>query len=406
MPNYTKNHYKTSFDAHQTEALIEELLLHLSRFFVQHRDARLEQYYDKLEVLLAQWKDIEQQVVSSSISSHAIIQQKKQVQQAVSKIIEDLPDYYFDVLNGKELAWILNREKPYGKYIVNLVLGAYVIFMFFVVVNTFFSPSPVAIEETTTESVLTEPQRNKVIALDSQELTEKEQQQQAALATTVKSIEENMVELPSGFFTMGCVEHPELCDEDEKPAHEVFIRSFKISKYEITQKDWYNIMEKKPSYRVDCDNCPVEQINKEDIKKFLSKLYLASGKQYRLPSETEWEYAARGGEAFTYAGSDTLNSIAWYQSNADSIVHPVGQKQANGFGLYDMSGNVYEWCQDDWEESYIGAPTDNSAVNIRHGKGVIRGGSWDVPAKYSRVSNRSGIHDHNKSYDVGFRLAQ
>lgn len=116
MPNYTKNHYKTSFEAHQTEALIEELLLHLSRFFVQHRDTRLEQYYDKLEVLLAQWKDIEQQVVGRSIYSHTIIRQKDEVQQAVSSIINDLPDYYFDVLNGKELAGIGEREKPFRKH--------------------------------------------------------------------------------------------------------------------------------------------------------------------------------------------------------------------------------------------------------------------------------------------------
>ena len=227
---------------------------------------------------------------------------------------------------------------------------------------------------------------------------------------TIKDLEANMVRVTGGTFTMGCTsEQGNDCEDDEKPAHKVTVSSFSISKYEVTQKQWHEVMGDNPSYNKGCDNCPVERVSWDDIQEFLKKLNAMTGKKYRLPTEAEWEYAARGGnksKGYKYAGSNTLDDVAWYRGNSHSKTHSVGQKKPNELGLYDMSGNVWEWCQDIYQANYKGAPT-NGVAWVKGGDQsfrVLRGGSWSNSDDYCRVAYRGRNDAVNRGGIDGFRL--
>jgi formylglycine-generating enzyme required for sulfatase activity/predicted Ser/Thr protein kinase len=216
-----------------------------------------------------------------------------------------------------------------------------------------------------------------------------------------ESINIEMVEIPSGTFQMGSNEN-----DDEKPIHRVTLNGFKMSKYPITQKQWRGIMGRNPSYFKNCDNCPVENVSWNDTQKFIKKLNQKTGENYRLPTEAEWEYAAKGGQNYKYAGSNNIGSVAWYNGNSGSKTHPVGQKSANGYGLHDMSGNVWEWCQDVWHDNYSGAPTYGSAW-ISGGNSaarVLRGGSWYSYSESCRAANRISYTPSYRFNTSGFRL--
>ncbi|MBI4853389.1 MAG: formylglycine-generating enzyme family protein [Acidobacteria bacterium] len=194
---------------------------------------------------------------------------------------------------------------------------------------------------------------------------------------------------------------------NEKPIHKVEIKEdFYIGKYEVTQEQWQNIMGDNPSYFKGESNLPVEEVSWIDVGKFLDALNKKSEKYtYRLPSEAEWEYAARATSTGDYAGN--LDLMAWYGANSERKTHPVGQKQPNAFGLYDMHGNVYEWCQDSWHPNYQGAPSNSSAWedtpnNSPDDLRVFRGGSW----YYSAINNRSSYRLNAKAsaYDNGLGL--
>lgn len=216
-----------------------------------------------------------------------------------------------------------------------------------------------------------------------------------------------MVYVQGGNFQMGCTsEQGGDCEVDEKPSHSVTLGDYYIGKYEVTQKQWLDIMGSNPSHFTFCEDCPVESVSWDDIQEFLRKLnqkYPGCG--YRLPTEVEWEYAARGGgkqDGTKYAGGNSLDNVGWYYNNASDKTHPVGQKSPNGLGIYDMSGNVWEYCSD-WYKGYPGS----SGVSDYSGSGrVRRGGSWTYYPQYCRVSNRSYAAPDYGSHFIGFRLAR
>ena len=169
-----------------------------------------------------------------------------------------------------------------------------------------------------------------------------------------------MVRVAGGSFTMGCLRGRDRdCYDDEEPAHRVEVGSFDIGKHEVTQALWAAVMGENPSRFKGCSECPVEQVSWDDVQAFLQNLNARTGKRYRLPTESEWEYAARGGRqsrGYLYAGGNDVGTVAWYRGNSGDRIHPVGRKGANELGLHDMSGNVREWVQDCANDSYRGAP--------------------------------------------------
>jgi len=216
-----------------------------------------------------------------------------------------------------------------------------------------------------------------------------------------------LVVIPAGSFQMGSNDG----DADEKPVHSVSMKSFALGKTEVMQGQWQAVMGSNPSKFKDCGaNCPVEQVSWDDIQQYIQKLNALSGQRYRLPSEAEWEYAARAGSTGKWSfGNDEaqLKQHGWYSANSDSKTHPAGQKQANAFGLYDMHGNVWEWTQDCGNESYSRAPSDGSAWATGDcGLRVLRGGSWDSSPSYARAANRDRGYTAGRNDYLGFRLAR
>lgn len=178
--------------------------------------------------------------------------------------------------------------------------------------------------------------------------------------------EPDMVMVQGGTFAMGSNEN-----NNEKPIHYVTLSSFKIAKYETTIAQFQKVMGKNPSGRKDCLDCPVTALNWEEVQTFIKKLNTLSGKNYRLPTEAEWEYAARGGtksKQFKYAGSNDISSVAWTSINSGSRTHPVGQKQPNELELYDMSGNIFELCSDWYDENYYRkSPSNDPSASFIEG---------------------------------------
>jgi formylglycine-generating enzyme required for sulfatase activity len=213
-----------------------------------------------------------------------------------------------------------------------------------------------------------------------------------------------MLVIPPGNFEMGSNDS----DSDEKPVHQVTIGAvFALGKTEVTQGQWKAIMGSNPSHFSSCgDDCPVENVSWNDAQEFIQKLNARTGKQYRLPSEAEWEYACRAGTRQQYCGSDNLDSTGWYTQNSGYSTHPASRKQANAFGLYDMTGNVWEWVEDSYHDSYNGAPADGSAWSGDGAKRVLRGGSWYYGPQDARAAYRDGDEPAIRSNINGFRLAR
>jgi formylglycine-generating enzyme required for sulfatase activity len=262
-------------------------------------------------------------------------------------------------------------------------------------------------------------------------------------STSVTTVRNKMgmelVSVPAGSFMMGsseedaqrAFEQAQRENKDarlewfapEKPKHQVTIRSgFYMGKYEVTQAQWQAVMGNNPSNFKNCDQCPVEHVAWDDAQEFIKKLNsMNDGYTYRLPSEAEWEYACRAGTTGDYAGD--LDSMGWYWENSGDArlsgewnydklaanndrTHPVGQKQPNAFGLYDMHGNVWEWCEDVWHENYNEVPTDGSAwvSGGEQYRRVARGGAWAFNAGDLRSANRFSLPPDNRDDFVGVRL--
>ncbi len=225
--------------------------------------------------------------------------------------------------------------------------------------------------------------------------------------TVINNLIANMVYVEGGTFTMGATsEQGSDAYSDESPTHSVTLSSFSIGKYEVTQAEWKAVMGSNPSFFTGSDDLPVEQVCWYDCKTFITKLNALTGKNFRLPTEAEWEYAARGGnksKGYKYAGSNNIDDVAWYTSNSEGKTHAVGTKQPNELGLYDMSGNVYEWCSDwwgDYSSSSQTNPTGASSGDCR----VNRGGSWQEDAEYCRVSFRYYDDLDERNEALGLRL--
>ena len=225
---------------------------------------------------------------------------------------------------------------------------------------------------------------------------------------TVNGVSFTMVGVEGGTFTMGATSEQGTSDpyDDEYPTHSVTLSDFAIGETEVTQELWQAVMGNNPSY-FSGTNLPVEYVTWNDCQTFISRLNSLTGKNFRLPTEAEWEYAARGGNksrGYKYAGSNTLSDVAWYSDNSSSKTHPVKQKQANELGLYDMSGNVHEWCQD-WFGTYSSSAQTNPTGPASGSNRVFRGGSWYSNAGYCRVSSRYYITPTYYYNNLGFRLA-
>ena len=239
---------------------------------------------------------------------------------------------------------------------------------------------------------------------------------------TVGGVTFTMVAVEGGTFTMGATaEQGSDAYDSEKPAHQVTLSSYCIGQTEVTQALWQAVMGSNPSYFNGGNygtnlQRPVEQVSWNDCQTFISKLNQMTGKTFRLPTEAEWEFAARGGnrsQCYKYAGSNTIGDVAWYydnsyglgSSNPDYGTHAVATKAANELGLYDMSGNVWEWCQDYWYDSYSNEAQTNPMGPSSGSYRVLRSGSWGYNAGLCRVSFRLNDTPTNANYDLGLRLA-
>ncbi len=223
----------------------------------------------------------------------------------------------------------------------------------------------------------------------------------------LKNLISNMVRVEGGTFTMGATsEQGSDVDSDEKPAHQVTLSAFSIGKYEVTQEEWEAVMGSNPS-RFKGAKKPVEQVSWNDCQAFIRKLNELTERNFRLPTEAEWEFAARGGNksiGYKYAGGDNIINVAWYDGNSGDTTHDVGQKSPNELGLYDMSGNVWEWCQD-WYDSYGSNSLTNPKGASSGSSRVNRGGGWLGDASRCRVSYRSYNTPSRQGNGLGFRLA-
>lgn len=219
-----------------------------------------------------------------------------------------------------------------------------------------------------------------------------------------------MVVVHAGSFKMGADKNFEEASDDETPLHSVSItRPFALGKHEVTQGEWVAVMGDNPS-KFKGRSRPVEQVSWNDAQEFIKKLNAKTGKQYRLPSEAEWEYAARAGSQSVYSFGDDkgqLGGYAWFNGNSGDETHPVGQLKPNRFGLYDMHGNVWEWVQDCYNNSYRGAPGDGSAWTAGDcGRRVRRGGSWYGDPSGLRAANRLNYDAGDRDDYGGFRVAR
>jgi formylglycine-generating enzyme required for sulfatase activity len=215
-------------------------------------------------------------------------------------------------------------------------------------------------------------------------------------------IEPKLVFVEGGFFKMG----NQYSAENVKPSHNVVLSSFYIGKYEVTQAEWRSVMGNNPSRFIGCENCPVEQVSWEDIQDYINKLNSQTGKNYRLPTEAEWEYAAKGGNKscrYNYSGSHNLNLVGWYWDNSFNKTSAVGTKQANELGLCDMSGNVWEWCSD-WYGPYSAEEQINPQGPENGVCRVLRGGSCFFGLSESSSEFRNLGDPVSRGYDCGFRL--
>ncbi|MCB0575362.1 MAG: formylglycine-generating enzyme family protein [Saprospiraceae bacterium] len=234
----------------------------------------------------------------------------------------------------------------------------------------------------------------------------------------VNGCEFRMIYVAGGAFEMGSPDNDTEADSYEKPRHRVKVSDFYVGKYPVTQALWKAVMDGENPSVFKGDDRPIEQVSWNDAQGFIKRLNELTdatrpqGHLYRLPTESEWEYTARGGkyhaEGYKYAGSDRLKDVGWFDENSGKETKPVGQKTSNQLGLFDMNGNVWEWCEDDWHDNYNGAP-NNGAPWVDHpgqwSFRVYRGGNFFYAARLCRVAFRDYNTPSYRYRGLGFRLA-
>lgn len=230
-----------------------------------------------------------------------------------------------------------------------------------------------------------------------------EEQQEA-----IREIAASMVTVEGGTFQMGADDS--LAASDEQPVHTVTLSNYRIAKFTVTRSQWQAIMGNAPQENANFgtgDDLPATYVNYSDCAIFIEKLNSLSDLKFRLPTEAEWEYAARGGkhsQGYSYSGGDNPDEVAWHQGNAGNVLHAPGCLRSNELGLYDMSGNIWEWCSDRYGEYPTTAQTNPTGPENGN-KYVVRGGSFSYEAPFSRVSQRNRLYGDTRSFVTGLRLA-
>ncbi len=222
---------------------------------------------------------------------------------------------------------------------------------------------------------------------------------------TITEFPPEMIFVQGGSFFMGL--DSGFCDA--QPCHSISLDNFYIGKYEITQSQWFQVMKTNPSRFENCPDCPVEQVSYDDCQEFILRLNQLSGKKFRLPTEAEWEYAAQGGNKkaqFEFSGGNELNLIGWQIENSNFFVHPVGRLNPNELGIYDMTGNVWEWCSDFYSSSYYSEKIKENPKGPENGTFVsLRGGSWNSQVDECKIKTRNKDYSYNRGFRTGLRLA-
>lgn len=228
----------------------------------------------------------------------------------------------------------------------------------------------------------------------------------------VKGVEFKMIKVEGSTFSMGATsEQGSDADDDEKPVHSVTLSDYYIGETEVTQELWEAVMGSNHSRFKGNNQRPVERVSWDDCQEFIKKLNQLTGNEFRLPTEAEWEYAARGGKyskdyVYKYSGSNDAYEVAWYYDNSGDETHPVKTKKANKLGLYDMSGNVWEWCNDWYNENYYRNSPQTNPTGPSEGEfRVLRGGGWDYYDRDVHVSSRGACDPDLRFIDIGLRLA-
>ena len=222
-----------------------------------------------------------------------------------------------------------------------------------------------------------------------------------SLEFTVDGVSFKMIKVEGGTFQMGS----ENGYDSEKPVHSVTLSGYYIGETEVTRELWKAVMGSNPS-EFEGDNLPVEKVSWDDCQEFISKLNQKTGRRFALPTEAQWEFASRGGnksQGYEYSGSNNIDDVAWYLDNSSEQTHPVGTKMSNELGLYDMSGNVFEWCAD-WYGSYSSSSQTDPVGPSTGSYRVLRGGSWYFNASYCRSTIRGSGNPGIRYDSCGFRL--